>query len=94
MHIRVVLPTRPNPPTAVNNMPLVSDYSDDREQLGEDMEELQHIFRISTTILREWSLFVNDSKTKFTRVYLEEVGVCDEWENELRGKEERGAPLF
>ena len=69
-------------------MPLESDYSDDIEQLGEDMEELQHIFQTSKKILGEWSLFVNESKTKFTRVYLEEKGVCDQWDNEVRGHEE------
>ena len=70
MHIRAVLPSRPNPPIAINNIPLESDYSDDIEQLGEDMEELKHIFNTSKIILKEWSLLVNDSKTKFTRVYL------------------------
>ncbi|XP_063680130.1 uncharacterized protein LOC134815520 [Bolinopsis microptera] len=88
VHIRAVLPSRPNPPIADNHMPLESGYSDDVEEIGEDMEELQDIFQISKNILSEWSLFVNDTKTKFTRVYLEEVGACDEWGNELRGKEE------
>ena len=31
---------------------------------------------------------MNDSKTQFARVYLEEAGVCDEWDNELRGNED------
>ncbi|XP_063695298.1 uncharacterized protein LOC134826737 [Bolinopsis microptera] len=88
VHIRAVLPSRPNPPIADNHMPLKSGYSDDVKKIGEDMEELQDIFQISKNILSEWSLFVNDTKTKFTRVYLEEVGACDEWDNELRGKEE------
>ena len=88
VHIRAVLPSRPNPPIADNHMPLESGYSDDVEKIGEDMEELQEIFRISKNILSEWSLFVNETKTKFTRVYLEEVGACDEWDNELRGNEE------
>ena len=87
MHIRAVLPSRPNPPIADNHMPLESDYSDDNEHISEDMEELQHIFHTSKNILKDWSLFVND-KTKFTRVYLEEAGVCDQWNNELRGNEE------
>ena len=88
VHIRAVLPSRPNPPIADNHMPLESGYSDDVEKIGEDMEELQEIFRISKNILSEWSLFVNETKTKFTRVYLEEVGACDEWDNVLRGNEE------
>ena len=87
MHIRAVLPSRPNPPIAMNGMPLESGYSDDIEKLGENMEELKYIFHTSKKILKEWSLFVNDSKTQFTRVYLEEVGVRDEWGNELRGEE-------
>ena len=88
VHIRAVLPSRPNPPIADNHMPLESGYSDDVEKIGEDMEELQEIFRISKNILSEWSLFVNETKTKFTRVYLEEVGASDEWDNELRGNKE------
>ena len=48
------------------------------------MEELQDVFQISKNIISEWSLFFNDTKTKFTRVYLEEVGPCDEWVDELR----------
>jgi len=87
IHIRAVLPFRPNPPISMNGMIRESGYSDDIEKLGENMEELKHIFHTSKKILREWSLFVNDSKTQFTRVYLEEVGACDEWGNELRGEE-------
>ena len=52
------------------------------------MEELQDVFQISKNIISEWSLFFNDTKTKFTRVYLEEVGPCDEWVDELRWNEE------
>ena len=52
------------------------------------MQELQDIFQISKNVLSEWSLFVNDTKTKLTRVYLEEVGACDESANELIGNEE------
>ena len=72
----------------MNSMPLESDYSDDIEHLGTDPEELRDVLPISKNTLKEWSLFVNDSKTKFTRVYLEEIGVRDKWDQEVRGNEE------
>ena len=80
MHIRAVLPSRLNPLIADNHVPLESDYSNDVEKLGEDMED---IFQISKNILSEVSTSMKNSK--FTRVYIEEVGACDEWGNELRG---------
>ena len=80
MHIRAVLPSRLNPLIADNHVPLESDYSNDVEKLGEDMED---IFQISKNILSEVSTSMKNSK--FTRVYIEEVGTCDEWGNELRG---------
>ena len=80
VHIRAVLPSRLNPLIADNHVPLESDYSNDVEKLGEDMED---IFQISKNILSEVSTSMKNSK--FTRVYIEEVGACDEWGNELRG---------
>ena len=79
VHIRAVLPSRLNPLIADNHVPLESDYSNDVEKLGEDMED---IFQISKNILSEVSTSMKNSK--FTRVYIEEVGACDEWGNELR----------
>ena len=90
VHIRAVLKTQPsNSPIADNHMPFESGYSDDVEKFGENIRELLEIFQISKNILRECpSLFINDTKTKFTRVYLEEVGACDELGNDLRGNKE------
>ena len=80
MHIRAVPPSTLNPLIADNHVPLESDYSNDVEKLGEDMED---IFQISKNILSEVSTSMKNSK--FTRVYIEEVGACDECGNELRG---------
>ena len=85
-HVRAVLSSRPNPPIADNHMPMESGYSDDIMNMDEDMDKLQEVFQVSKTILRDWSLFVND-KTSFTRVYLAEKDDVDEWGNDVRGSE-------
>ena len=86
-HVRAVLSSRPNPPIADNHMPLESGYSDDVEHMDDSMDKLNELFQVSQTILRDWSLFVND-KTKFTRIYLADKSDKDEWGNSIRGNEE------
>ena len=41
-----------------------------------------------TYVLKDWSLFVNKSKTVFTRVYLAETDALDAHGNKIRGDEE------
>ena len=70
--IQVTIP-RPNPPISENGIPLESAYSDDSELLDVKGENLRKILETAYDILnkvKDWSLFVNESKTVFTRVYL------------------------
>lgn len=69
MHVRAILPSRPNPPIAENSMPIETEYADDVELLDEDPEKLQEVYEISKRVLGEWSLYIND-KTTFTRIYV------------------------
>ena len=46
------------------------------------------ILEIAGDILKDWSLFVNESKTVFTRVYLAETDALDAHGNKIRGDEE------
>ena len=87
-HIRAVCSDiRPNPPISHLNMPMESEYSDDAEFLDTSKSNIEAIFTISTKILEEWSLFVND-KSVFTKVYLAEPHEKDEHNKKVRGNEE------
>ena len=90
-HIRAVIPAsipRPNPPISENGIPLESAYSDDSELLDVNGENLPRILEIASDILKDWSLFVNESKTVFTRVYLAGVTEVDSHDKKIRGNEE------
>ena len=89
-HIRAVIPAsipRPNPPISENGIPLESAYSDDSELLDVNGENLPRILEIASDILKDWSLFVNESKTVFTRVYLAGVTEVDSHDKKIRGNE-------
>ena len=64
-----------------------SEYSDDAEFLDTSKSNIEAIFTISTKILEEWSLFVND-KSVFTKVYLAEPHEVDVHKKKVRGNEE------
>ena len=53
-------------------------------------ENLSRILEIGSDILKDWSLFVNESKTVFTTVYLAGVTVTevDSHDKKIRGNEE------
>ena len=90
-HIRALIPAsipRPNPPISENGIPLESAYSDDSELLDVNGENLPRILEIASDILKDWSLFVNESKTVFTRVYLAGVTEVDKHDKKIRGNEE------
>lgn len=90
-HIRAVISVtipRPNPPVSDRGLPLESAYADDAELLSEDGQSLVKILEIASDILKDWSLFVNESKTVFTRVYLAETDALDAHGNKIRGDEE------
>ena len=86
MHVRAVLPSRPNPPIAENSMPTESEYADDAEFLDENPDKLKEVYNVSQSILSEWSLFVND-KTTFTRIYLAPKDELDKWGKPVKGNE-------
>ena len=78
----------PRPPVSDRGLPLESAYADDAELLSEDGQSLVKILEIASDILKDWSLFVNESKTVSTRVYLAETDALDAHGNKIRGDEE------
>ena len=62
-----------------------SAYADDAELLSEDGQSLVKILEIASDILKDWSLFVNESNTAFTRLYLAETDALDTHGNKVRG---------
>ena len=79
---------RPNPPISHMGIPLESEYADDVEYIDESMEVVGKIMEVVPGILENWSLFVNESKTAYTRVYLADSKERDAHNNLLRGNEE------
>jgi hypothetical protein len=80
-HLRAVLSVRattphlvthpiPNPPISDSLMPLESEYADDVDFLNENRDALLQILPICTTVFNEWNLFINNTKTEHTHVYL------------------------
>ena len=51
-------------------------------------ENLPKILETACDILKDWTLFVNESKTVFTRVYLAGMSEVDSNDNKIRGNEE------
>ena len=43
---------------------------DDCDFYGEDQNELKEMLPIIKQVFREWNLFVNDSKTEYTRIHI------------------------
>ena len=52
------------------------------------------ILEIASDILKDWSLFVNESNTAYTRVYLAETDALDAHGNKVRDKEWRESVLL
>ena len=70
---------RPNPPFAENLLPLEWEYADDADFTDEDKKNLESMLPICKEILlEEWNLFVNESKTEFTHIYLAEKNEVDD----------------
>ena len=71
-HLRVLLEQieRPNPPIYHHGMPSESEYVDDVDFFDENKSTLNQILPITTKILKEWKLNVNESKTEFVHVHL------------------------
>jgi hypothetical protein len=85
--VNVCIP-RPILPISILGIPLESEYADDVEYIDESMDILEKVMEIAPGILEEWSLFVNDTKTEYTRVYLADVNEKDIYGKKVRGNEE------
>ena len=87
-HLRAFMSyLRPNPPFAENLLPLEWEYADDADFTDEDKKNLESMLPICKEILEEWNLFVNESKTEFTHIYLAEKNEVDDKGEPLRGRE-------
>jgi hypothetical protein len=84
----VTITIRPNPPIADNMMPLEWGYADDVDFVNEDEDVLLQLLPICKEILKEWNLYVNESKTEFTKVYLAGKDDVDAKGEPLRHREE------
>ena len=87
-HLRAFMSyLRPNPAFAENLLPLEWEYADDADFTDEDKKNLESMLPICKEILEEWNLFVNESKTEFTHIYLAEKNEVDDKGEPLRGRE-------
>ena len=68
-HLRA-MSDRPNPPVSSIGMPIEWEYADDCDFAAEDLEELKELERLAQTILPQWNLKVNESKTEYVHFYL------------------------
>ena len=53
----------PNPPISSSLFPLEWKYADDVDFVDEDKKKLEQMLPICKSILAEWNLFVNESKS-------------------------------
>ena len=60
----------PNPPVALNYMPLETEYSDDINFNNTCLETLQQLFPIAKSVFEEYNLFINPSKTEYVHFYI------------------------
>ena len=88
IHLRAVL-DRPNPPISDTCLPLESEYADDVDFLDEDLEALKQILPTATSVLKDWSLNVNEQKTEFVRVYLAGKNETDSFGAKIAGYDKR-----
>ena len=68
-------------------VPLEWEFADDADFTDEDKKNLESMLPICKEILEEWNLFVNESKTEFTHIYLAEKNEVDDKGEPLRGRE-------
>jgi hypothetical protein len=79
--------TRPNPPVAILGMPLEMEYADDVDFLDEEKKPLDELLPIAASKLKIENLFMNESKTEFTHMYLSTKHETKENDDPLRGGE-------
>ena len=68
-HLRAVS-DRPNPPISDLGLPTELAYADDNDFLDTKMKDLEALYPIAKDVLQQWNLFVNDSKTEYTKIYV------------------------
>ena len=61
---------RPDPPISPSSLPLESAYADDVDFLDEDSESLSRLIPLTSRVLKDWNLFVNEGKTENTHIYM------------------------
>ena len=76
-HLRAVS-NRPNPPVSSLGMPIEWEYADDCDFADEDMETLKDLEKLAQTILPQWNLKMNETKTEYVEFYLAKDGDLDE----------------
>ena len=75
MHLRVVYIERPIIPVSdENGLPLEWEYADDVDFNDEDENKLRSMLPVCTSVLEEWDLHVNESKTEFVHLFLASQG--------------------
>ena len=79
--------TRPNPPISTWGMPLEMEYADDVDFLDEKKETLIALLPIAAAQLKAANLFVNETKTEFTHVYLSSIREQNGNDTSVRGAE-------
>ena len=85
-HLRAVS-GRPNPPVSVLGVPTEWEYSYDCDFADEDIETLKAFLPQVKDVLLEWNLYVNESKTEFTNVYLAKQSDRDSKDQPLANNE-------
>ena len=75
---------RNEPPVSDLGVPDETEYADDVNFLDEDMEKLKAMLPHIKEILGEWNLFVNDTKTEYTRVHLAGVKEVNTYGKKIR----------
>ena len=70
IHVRAVVPERPNPPISDTGLPLEWEYSDDADFNDEEKETLEDLLPVCRDVFQEWNLYVNEDKTEFVHFYV------------------------
>ena len=87
IHLRAML-DRPNPPISDECLPLESEYADDVYFMDEDPDALKNILPVAISVLKEWSLNVNEQKPEFVRVFLAGKNETDSHGVKISGNEQ------
>ncbi|XP_038044093.1 uncharacterized protein LOC119718757 [Patiria miniata] len=78
---------RPNPPISSLGLPLEMEYAHDVDSPDEEKKPLDHLQPVAAEKLKVDNLFMNETKTEFTHVYLAEATETDSHGKAVRGNE-------